>query len=531
MVPSADPGLVATNFLVGAKPSDEGCVVHRLRAIAASCPDSVAVRDEEMTLTYAQLMSWADELSVSLTNRGIRRADRVAVAGTRSAYTIAALVAVLSAGATYVPLDPEYPQERLNFMLADSGATMLLHHSLAEGQQLPFLPDGVHEMEVPPPAADVSVAEPLAFSCEAALPVYAIYTSGSTGWPKGVLLPHSCIDNMVSWQIHASVPEAAVTAQFAPMNFDVFFQEVLGTLCSGGQVVVMPERFRRDSFRFLAWLEEHTIQRLFVPYSALQMLAAAAEAKPRDLALKEINCAGEPLVCTAAIKQFFRSLTECRLSNHYGQSESAMVSWYVLGSDPDSWPVVAPIGAPLPGCTTIVHPQEDSADPNFGELLVAGLPVSLGYINNDELNERRFVDVVLPSGDTVRAFRTHDLVKRVGAWLECAGRIDDDVKVRGYRVSLGEIEAWLCAQGGVIEAAVVVLSTTTGSRSLRAAIVVDGGDRHIDTNQIKQNLRTALPEYSVPASIVVLPSLPRSPSGKLDRSKIGSMISEVVKRA
>ncbi|MFJ9033259.1 AMP-binding protein [Streptomyces sp. NPDC102274] len=501
-------------------PAAPDCLLTSLRQTAAAQPDTVAVVDDGTEFTYAALHDWSLVIATLLTEHGVRAADRVAVTGPRSAAIVAAFLATVRTGATYVPLDPEYPARRLEHMLKDSGARILLHtgdrpgyDTAATTLRIPAPPS------TPPRSADTVDQTPVA--CGPDLPVYVIYTSGTTGWPKGVAVPHSCLDNMAAWQWNHSVRPDLRTGQFAPLNFDVWFQEVLGVLCGGGTLVIMPERLRRDPFELLSWLHQHRIERLFLPYLALNMLsmAASAEGSLDHLSLVEINTAGEQVVCTPPIREFFARLPRCRFNNHYGQSESAMVTVHTLDGPSDTWPSLPPIGSPLPGCELLVDPL-DPAEPEVGELLVAGLPVSLGYLNQPELNTRRYIAVPpTPQGHT-RAFRTGDLVRLDEGIVHFLSRRDHDVKIRGTRVNLLEVDAWLLDQDHVAEAVCVAVEAAEGTRSLRAVVTAEDPAAPPDTRALLAGLATVLPPTSIPASLTVVAELPRTPSGKIDREQV-----------
>ncbi|MFI8930782.1 AMP-binding protein [Streptomyces sp. NPDC053474] len=482
--------------------------------------EDIAVQDDEHALTYARLATWAGRIADLLVDHGIRPGDRVAVTGPRGAAIVAAMLATVSAGATYVPLDVEYPLRRLEHMAADSAARLLLYC----GDEPAF--DRKAEAVRIPAAPDLADAEAVAalsrLSCRPDLPVYVIYTSGSTGLPKGVALPHRCVDNMAAWQWRHSVRPDLRTAQFAPLNFDVWFQEVLGTLCGGGTLIVMPEPLRRDPIALLDWLVDHRVERLFLPYVALHMLAVAAEATDslEDLALTEVNTAGEQLVCTPAVRDLFRRLPGCRLNNHYGQSESAMVTVHTLTGPSDTWPTLPPIGRPLPGCEVLVAPTEPG-EPSVGELLVAGAPLSVGYLNQPALNAERYVTLDEPTPQGHRhAFRTGDLVRVEDDTVHLLSRIDREVKIRGVRVNPLEVDACLLEQPGIVEAVTVVVDIAEGSRQLRAAVTVDVDEDAFDGARTLKALTELLPEQFIPVSLTVLPELPRTPSGKADRDAI-----------
>jgi hypothetical protein len=337
----------------------------------------------------------------------------------------------------------------------------------------------------------------------------------------GIVSRRNCDDPCFS----SAIGEELDVDEWVPAEYSAF-QEILGTLCGGGTVAVVPESLRRDPFELLVWLTEQRIERLFLPYLALHMLSVAASTEESldHLRLVEVNTAGEQVVCTPPIRELFARLPRCRLNNHYGQSESAMVTSHTLDGPSGTWPPLPPIGAPLPGCEPLIDPR-DPAEPTVGELLVAGLPVSLGYLNQPALNAERFIAVeATPQGHT-RAFRTGDLVRLDQDLVHFLSRIDHDVKVRGVRVNLLEVDAWLLDQPGIVEAACVLVEAGEGARTLRAAVILEDGQT-LDREELLTRLADVLPAVSVPASITALSELPRTPSGKIDRTEVARRISE-----
>src|SRR6266508_1864321 len=496
------------------------CVLGEFERSVRLRPDALAVADPEHRLTYRDLAGWIARITDLLREAGVVPGDTVAVTGPRGAALVAAAWAVVGAGATYLPLDGNFPHKRLAYMLAETGAKVRL-----QGGQDREMP-GPRRIAIPEWSETERTAETgLNFvACTPDAPLYVIYTSGSTGNPKGVALPHRCIDNMAYWQRHHSARPDLRTAQFAPMNFDIWFQEVLSTLCGGGSLVVMPEELRQDPIELLDWLAHERIERLFTPCVALHMLATAGTAVDAldQLVLREINTAGEQLVCTPAIKEFFGRLSHCRLNNHYGQSESHTVSVHTLDGPSDAWPALSPIGLPLPGCEVLLDTAE-SGDSQTGELLVAGLPVSRGYVNQPQLTTHRY-DMMPPTayGHT-RAFRTGDLASVENGVLHFLGRVDDEVKIRGFRVNPLEVEACLGRLPGVAEAVCVPVNMGAGSRQLRAAVTVAAGEQ-FDAITSLAALREELPWFSVPPFISVLPALPRKSSGKADRAAVARLL-------
>jgi non-ribosomal peptide synthetase component F len=417
-------------------------------------------------------------------------------------------------------------------MLKDSGAEVLLHTGVDHGLGVGA---GVGSIALVRP--DVDAAGDRGRDAESRswmtghvpdLPVYIIYTSGSTGWPKGVMLPHSCLDNVVEWQADSSVAPDLRTGQFAPLNFDVSFQEIFGTLGAGGTLVIIPESLRRDSMGLLEWLADNGIERLFLPYVALQMLAVAAGfgGPVHNLTLREINVAGEQLVITEEISSFFAKVPGCRLVNHYGQSESAMVSYHILPDSIQEWPVLPPIGIPLPGCELLIDLHEEKGD--VGELLVAGSPLSLGYLGDSELNAERYITIRKTAHGHTRAFRTGDLVRLEAGRVQMLTRVGDDVKLRGIRVNLSEIEAQLLALPQISGAVAVITGTAEGPRALRAGVTLKDPACSPDEETVRRRLAEVLPEVSVPLSVTVLDRLPKTPSGKADREAVAAAVEAAV---
>ncbi|HWV38894.1 MAG TPA: amino acid adenylation domain-containing protein [Vulgatibacter sp.] len=468
------------------------------------------------SLSYRELEARARSLARHLRRLGVEADVPVAICLPRSFDGIVAVLGVLMAGGAYVPLDPTYPQDRLAFMLEDSGARILITTSalraslppVAEVVELPFLGEAAG-LDLPEPGS-----EDLA---------YVIYTSGSTGRPKAVAMPHGPLANLVTWQLEASSSGEGRTLQFAPLSFDVHFQEIFSTLGAGGTLVLLDEEDRLDSMRLLELLEQERIERVFLPFVALQALAEAAENASRVPShLREVVTAGEQLQITRAIAAFFRRMPEATLHNHYGPSETHVATAFTLEGPPDTWPALPPIGRPLPGI--IARVLDDGLRPvpdgSPGELYLGGRCLARGYLDQPELTAERFV-LVTGDGDALeRLYRTGDLVRRSddGA-LEFLGRTDDQVKVRGFRIELGEVEVALASHPSVSHAVALVREERPGDKRLYGYVqlgdALDGA-----ATALRNFLLERLPEYLVPSRIVVVDAFPRTPSGKIDRKAL-----------
>jgi amino acid adenylation domain-containing protein len=301
---------------------------------------------------------------------------------------------------------------------------------------------------------------------------YVIYTSGSTGKPKGVAMPHRPLVNLLLWQLQESaVGAGAKTLQFTPISFDVSFQEIFSTLAAGGTLVLISEQTRRDPIDLLQLLNHAGIERLFLPYVALQHLAeAATRTAIAPAQLREVITAGEQLRITSAIAHWFEQMPHCTLHNHYGPSESHVVTAFKLSGSPKDWATLPPIGHPI--FQAEIHlldaDQRPVADGVAGELYIGGVSLARGYLNRPDLTAERFISH--PQG---RLYKTGDLARYLpnGA-IEYLGRIDQQVKVRGFRIEPGEVEAVLEQHPAVRESVVIVREDRPGrsaSRRLRCS--------------------------------------------------------------
>ncbi len=474
---------------------------------AQKTPDAVALEHVGDARTYRQLDAEANALADRLIALGVGPGVRVALCLDRSITALVALLATLKAGGAYVPLDPAYPAERLRYMLDDAKPRVLLterkHQDLLPSQGL--MQVVLDEAGAAAPRAQRPRLEPRHLA-------YVLYTSGSTGKPKGVAMPHRALVNLVAWQTEGA--KATRTLQFAPLNFDVSFQEIFSTWCSGGTLVLVDEATRRDPDALAEHLGTARIQRLFLPAVALHHLAQAALRATRPVVdLEEVITAGDQLRITEPIRRWFQA-GNMRLHNHYGPTESHVVTAHVLEGNPRDWPGLPPIGRPI--ANVAVHLLDANQRPVPvgvpGELYLAGACLADGYLSRADLTAERFVD--LPLAPPVRAYRTGDLGRLSPAGtIEFLGRADDQVKLRGFRVEPGEIERALCAHPEVSDAAVIVDTDATREKRLIAYVVPETAP----LEALPAFLARDLPEYMVPALFVPLAALPRTPSGKVDR--------------
>ncbi|MGK5545509.1 amino acid adenylation domain-containing protein [Streptomyces sp. URMC 127] len=506
-----------------------------LQAQAARTPGRPAVISGDSVLSYAELNVRANRLARELVRRGIGPERVVALFLPRSAELVVALLAVLKAGAAYLPLDPQHPAERLSFVLEDAQATLLLTTTaVADGVPAAgavprmVLDDPQTEALVGRrPGTDLSDADRVRPLSPEHL-AYVIYTSGSTGRPKGVAMPCRGPVNLLEWH-RTAMPGgegegAGRTAQFTTISFDVSAQEILTALTSGRSLVITPEDVRRDAGGLVDWLERHGISELFAPDLVVDAVCTAAVEQGRGLpALRHVAQAGEALTLTAAVRRFFGEGAR-RLHNHYGPTETHVVTAYHLPERVPQWPPAAPIGAPVANTRVYVLDSALRLLPPgaVGELYVAGAGLARGYANRPGSTAERFVaDPFGPAGS--RMYRTGDLARwNPDGELEFAGRADDQVKVRGHRIEPGEIEAVLSRHPDLLRAAVAAQEREHAGKHL-VAYVVPAAGATVDAAGLQGFARRTLPDYMIPAAFVVLDDLPLLPNGKLDRTALQAL--------
>ncbi len=490
-------------------------------ATAARTPDAIAVRFGDAHLTYGELNRRANQLAHHLRSRGVGTDTLVGVCVQRSLDLPVAVLGTLKAGGAYVPLDPAYPAERLALMLRTSGAKLLitqhaLRDALPSGQATPLLLDLEGET-----LARERDTNPAPTAGPESL-TYVIFTSGSTGLPKGVALHHGALVNLLHWQLRDSVAPGGRTLQFSALSFDVSFQEMFSTWAAGGELVLLTEEVRRDAHALLGLLERGGIERLFLPFVALQGLAEVADREGLvPSRLKEIMVAGEQLRMTPALRRLMQRLGGV-LHNHYGPSEAHAVTSLTLKGDPETWPDLPSIGWPL--SNTRIYLLDEHLRPVpmgvSGELYVGGVQVGRGYLGRPELTAERFLPDPFSTEPGARLYRTGDQARhRAEGELEFLGRGDSQVKVRGFRIELGEIEAALAKHPAVRDCIVDARDDGTGQKRLLAWFIATEGQRP-EASVLRAFLKERLPEYMVPGLWVPLDAFPLTPSGKVDRKAL-----------
>ncbi|HEX2091538.1 MAG TPA: amino acid adenylation domain-containing protein [Longimicrobiaceae bacterium] len=485
-----------------------GCVHEWFEAQAARTPGMAAVSGGETTVSYGELNRWAEEVALRLRARGVGPESRVGLCLERSVELAPALLGIWKAGGTYVPLSPSYPAERLAYILRDAGVTVVL----TEARLTHLLPE--HDAEV------VLVDGPLP-PCE--LPgrraagvspghlAYVIHTSGSTGTPKGVMVEHGSLAATIgAARDEFGISGADVMACLASPSFDIFLFELLLPLVSGGTSRIVPRERVLDRRALVAELERVTMFHA-VPSLMRQVLASLRTSEvPVPPRVRRIFVGGEA-VPPVLLGEMREALPAAEIRVLYGPTEGTIVcAGYRV--PPDGAAPGRMIGTPLGEAVLLLRDEagREVADGEEGEILLGGPGVSRGYLGREEMNAERFVVV-----EGRRFYRTGDLARRLpDGTLEFRGRADDQVKVRGFRIEPGEVEAVAMQAPGVREVAVAAREDAAGELQLVAYLVPEPGG---SLAGVRAHLRERLPEHMVPAVLVALDALPLTPQGKVDR--------------
>ncbi|WP_282082922.1 non-ribosomal peptide synthetase [Streptomyces tendae] len=483
---------------------------------ARNRPRAVAVRYEGVEIDYATLDARTNRMARLLMERGAGPGTLVAIAVPRSVELVVTLLAVLKAGAAYLPIDPQHPAPRIRFMVEDASPVCVVTTEEAARHLPPdvpaILPDAALEG-----FADEPVVHPATLPSDR--PLYVIYTSGSTGRPKAVSYPVGAFENLLAWHAQAIGDDpSVVTAQFASLSFDAAAQEILSALVFGKTLAVPRDDVRRSPAELVRWMAREEVGELFAPAAVVNAVCEEALEQGVDLpALTDVAQGGEALTVSPAIRRFFRGSGR-RLHNLYGPTETHAATSYTLEGDAGQWPATVPIGHPLWNvrCRVLDALMRPVPVGVPGELWVGGAGVARGYVGRPGLTAERFVpDPSGPAGS--RMYRTGDVVRwGSGGVLEFVGRRDFQVKLRGVRIELGEVEAALSSVEGVGQSVALVREDVVGDRRLVGYVVPVGGVV-LDGGVVRECVAGVVPSYMVPSVVVVLGALPLTVNGKVDR--------------
>ena len=496
----------------------EGYIHGLFEQQAKQTPNGIAVYYESVEISYAELNRRADFLSAELI-RGQSQSSLIGISSTRSIEMIIGLLAILKAGKAYLPLDPENPPDRIKQLIRNAG----IQTCLSLKKEIPFfqgLDTGMHLLATDGNYSAQDIKRETKTRPQLA---YVLYTSGSTGIPKGVCMEHASLTNLLRWQcLHSVAWSGTRTLQFAPLGFDVSFQEIFSTLTTGGRLIMAGDDLRIDPLRLLGFIEAQSIERIFLPFVALQFLAETANTHQLfPASLKEIITAGEQLKITPQLSRFFSSLKSCVLVNQYGPTETHVVTALKLEGNPETWPSLPSIGKPIDHTEIFILDEDGNLLPDGepGEICVSGSPLSPGYLNQPQLTAEKFIEWLHPTAGYLRIYKTGDLGRRLeDGNIEFLSRQDEQVKIRGYRIEPGEIEVLLNHQDGIKQAVIHVREDQPGEKKLVAYLVSSNGLK--DTAALRRAVGLKLPEYMMPSAFVWLDEWPKTSSGKIDKKAL-----------
>lgn len=501
-------------------PKEHG--LHQLFQTQVECAsESVALIFEDEHVTYEVLNRRANQVAHYLRSLGVGPDVAVGIYMERSIAMITGILSIIKAGGAYVPLDPAYPSERIAVVLTDAQVPILLtmpHMITALPPQPVILVYPDDEDRIYREQSQQNLRVPTSLDNLA----YIIYTSGSTGIPKGVGMTQRPLINLLTWY-GKKLPPAKRLLQFASLSFDVSFSEIFGALLSGATLCLLREHLQRDSLAVVYALQEQAIEECTLPVVTLQQIAEAVCQQDLVLpALQTIISTGEQLRITHAIQEMFRRLPGCTLHNHYGPSESHVVTAFSLDQNIENWPMYPSIGRPIANVQIYVLDSLLQPVPIGvpGELYLGGICLARGYFNRPALTSEHFIANPFSDGTGTYLYKTGDIVRyQANGNIEYLGRLDHQVKLRGVRIELGEIEA-LLSQHCDVEDAIVLMREDEPDEKRLVAYVVPIGEQEDIVSELRRHLRGKLPAYMLPSAFVVLDSWPLTLNGKVNRQAL-----------
>jgi amino acid adenylation domain-containing protein len=489
-------------------------------------PDLAAVACEGVEVTYGELNRRANRIARRLNELGVTTDSLVGVYMERSIEMVVALLGIIKAGGAYVPFDPEYPQDRLAFMLADSGISVILtqrrfeQQAILQGLQAICLDDETWRT-----SSDLDGDNP-SLRAHPDSAAYMIYTSGSTGKPKGVVNIHRGLVNRLLWMQDAFVlTEQDRVLQKTPYSFDVSVWEFFWPLITGACLAVAKPGGHRDNEYLVNAIVTNRVTTMhFVP--SMLSLFLTSDSLHRITSLRQVMSSGEALPLELT-KRFFSRLPKVKLHNLYGPTEAAIdvTHWECT---PESTKNVVPIGFPIANIQTYILDENLAPVPigETGELHIGGVGLARGYWNRPDLTRERFVKDPFANSENARLYKTGDLARYLpDGSIEYLGRLDFQIKLRGFRIELGEIEAVLLKCPGILEAVVLASEESLDERQLLGYVVPVRGQRPTIA-VLRQFLATELPEYMVPSRFTFLDEMPLLPNGKVNRKALPKNLPE-----
>ncbi len=482
-------------------------------------PNAVAVIVGDEVFSYAELNQQANRLARTLQKKGVGSEKIVGLMVERSAVMLTGILAILKAGGAYLPLDPEYPVDRVKYMLQDSNCKLLMTQAKFQPNLL-FDGEVLDLTETQLYIKDVDAESNLELECTPSDMAYMIYTSGSTGRPKGVMIEHQAIDNFAHG-ITAAIPFVVGERilNVTTISFDIFVLETLVPLMNGLTIVIADEKEQRDGMLLATLLQRHQVTMMQTTPSRMQLLLAETEAQKVLQQLQVIMLGGESL--PQPLLEKVSSCTDARIFNLYGPTETTV--WSAVKELTRERKVT--IGKPLLNTKIHIIDSLNRLQPvNIaGELCIAGAGLARGYWNRAKLTKEKFSNN--PFQPNQKMYRTGDLARWLpNGEIEFLGRLDQQVKIRGYRIELGEIENLLLSHPAIKEAAIVDRTDKEGTSYLCAYFA---SDTKLTVKQLREFLSQSLPEYMIPSYFSQMNKLPRTPNSKIDRKALPKVLEGV----
>ncbi len=499
----------------------EACIHELFAEQAQRRPDAVAVIADGEQVSYGKLNARANQLAHRLQSLGVGPEVVVGICAERSVELIVGLLGILKAGGVYLPLDAEYPQERLEYMVADAGVSVLLTQSELR-DRLP-LSAGVHCLDLDTEFVSGDSSTPESGATAETL-CYVIYTSGSTGQPKGVAVPHRGVVRLVQPSNYVKLDEEEVVLQMAPVSFDASTFEIWGALLNGARLVMM-QAGQPSLEEIAATVREHGVSTMWLTAGLFQVMATEQLESLREV--KQLLAGGDVLGVRAvqAVLEGAGAGTgagERVLINGYGPTENTTFSCCHVMHAGEEVTVTVPIGKPITNSTAYVLDEQLRPVPVGvrGELYLGGDGLARGYIGSSALTAQRFIPNPFSTQAGARLYRTGDVVRwNAEGVVEFIGRADQQVKVRGYRIELGEVEDALAGYEGISESVVVVRTEGESEKRLVGYVVARA---ELEVSELRAYLETKLPEYMIPSVFVELTELPLTANGKVDRKALAA---------
>lgn len=502
------------------------CVHQLFEAQVEKNPDAVAVICEDRRLTYWELNARANQLARHLRSLGVGPDVLVGICVERSLEMIVGLMGILKAGGAYVPLDPNYPQERLALMIEDAGLSILLtttelSKNLA-GDDLNLINLDCDDDVITGLPDDNLVA-----NSTAEVLAYVLFTSGSTGTPKGVKVTHGNVlalldgfETVAPWENteNTGTEPLLCGTSVCPYSFDVSVWEFFSMLCYGGTLHLLAQEISGDPNRLADYFIQNNVANAYIPPALLIDLAEIFESKRHSLPLKRMLVGVEPI--KQGTLQRYRDLSaHFHIVNGYGPTEATICATFYNFQDATQMDRRTPIGTSVPGYSVYLVDQNMQLVPIgvTGEIVIGGPGLSRGYLNRTEMTKQKFIPNPFSDNPHSRLYKTGDMARMLADGnIEYIGRRDNQVKYRGFRVELGEIEAAIVQHDDISQTVVMLLEDQLGNQQLAAYILSDQSDRPT-VYALKKSLKAKLPAYMVPSAIVFLDTFPLTPNGKVDR--------------